>query len=254
MITFFRKIRQKLLTKNKFSKYLIYGIGEIVLVVIGILIAIQLNTWKATSDKNAAVLRHLDGLYSELNQDYERINTLYEFYSDRTNSMQLLLNSNNQKIILSNFELGQLFNSSLEYKKYSNKKSSYISLINSGLINKIDNEKLINQIIKYYESPYLTWSTEIYGGISESIDYNQSDIYNSQDGLVNLHMNNSIPNWQLANEDYKTDYEALVQSKWAINILTKFLKQSNFIFKNLDSYRQMNDHLRKEIESYQNKG
>jgi hypothetical protein len=43
MIKFFRKIRQKMLTENKFSKYLLYAIGEIILVVIGILIALQIN-------------------------------------------------------------------------------------------------------------------------------------------------------------------------------------------------------------------
>ena len=43
MIKFFRKIRQRLLSENKFSKYLFYAIGEIVLVVIGILIALQVN-------------------------------------------------------------------------------------------------------------------------------------------------------------------------------------------------------------------
>jgi hypothetical protein len=45
MVKFFRKIRQKLLSENKFSKYFIYAIGEIVLVVIGILIALQINNW-----------------------------------------------------------------------------------------------------------------------------------------------------------------------------------------------------------------
>jgi hypothetical protein len=45
MIKFFRKIRQKLLTENKFSKYLIYAIGEILLAVIGILIALRINNW-----------------------------------------------------------------------------------------------------------------------------------------------------------------------------------------------------------------
>ena len=45
MIKFFRKIRQKLLSENKFSKYLIYAIGEIILVVIGILIALTINNW-----------------------------------------------------------------------------------------------------------------------------------------------------------------------------------------------------------------
>ena len=45
MIKFFRKIRQNLLSENKFSKYLIYAIGEIILVVIGILIALSINNW-----------------------------------------------------------------------------------------------------------------------------------------------------------------------------------------------------------------
>tara|TARA_R110002096_G_scaffold189424_1_gene370038 strand:+ start:7 stop:192 length:186 start_codon:yes stop_codon:yes gene_type:complete len=45
MIEFFRKTCQRMLTENKFSKYLIYAIGEIILVVIGILIALQMDNW-----------------------------------------------------------------------------------------------------------------------------------------------------------------------------------------------------------------
>lgn len=45
MIKFFRIIRQNLLSQNKFSKYLLYAFGEIILVMIGILLAIQANQW-----------------------------------------------------------------------------------------------------------------------------------------------------------------------------------------------------------------
>ena len=45
MIPFFRKIRKKMADDNKPLKYMRYAIGEIVLVVIGILIALQINTW-----------------------------------------------------------------------------------------------------------------------------------------------------------------------------------------------------------------
>lgn len=45
MIKFFRKIRYDLMEKNKTGKYLKYAIGEIILVVIGILIALQINNW-----------------------------------------------------------------------------------------------------------------------------------------------------------------------------------------------------------------
>jgi hypothetical protein len=45
MLRFFRQIRQRLLTDNKFGKYLLYAVGEILLVVIGILIALQVDNW-----------------------------------------------------------------------------------------------------------------------------------------------------------------------------------------------------------------
>jgi len=45
MIKFFKKTRKQLLGQNKVSKYLLYGLGEIILVVIGILIALSINNW-----------------------------------------------------------------------------------------------------------------------------------------------------------------------------------------------------------------
>ncbi len=250
MINLFRKIRKNLSSENKIGKYLLYASGEIILVVIGILIAIQLNSWKTETDENAEVLNDLNGLYAELNQDSERMDTLYAFYADKTDAIQRLLEYNDTSVQLSNHALGELFNSILEYKKFSSKRSTYLSMISGGYINKIKYKDLINEIIKYYESPYLTWSTEIYGNISESIDYSQTEIYHSNDGLIRLKRDNSIPNWTLNNDQYKSDYAKLVQSKWAIDILTNFLKQSNFIFINLKNYKELNDHLRKEIKEY----
>ena len=55
MIKFFRKIRQNLLMENKTGKYFKYAIGEIILVVIGILIALQINNWNSqrlSNDRN----------------------------------------------------------------------------------------------------------------------------------------------------------------------------------------------------------
>ena len=67
MIKFFRRIRKQLLTENKFSKYLLYAIGEIVLVVIGILIALQLNMW---SDDLKAQVQY-EGFTQQLKVDVE---------------------------------------------------------------------------------------------------------------------------------------------------------------------------------------
>jgi len=57
MIKFFRKIRQQLLAEGAVKKYLLYAIGEILLVVIGILIALQINNWNE-QQKIAQQTRH----------------------------------------------------------------------------------------------------------------------------------------------------------------------------------------------------
>ncbi len=66
MIKFFRKIRYDLMEKNKTGKYFKYAIGEIVLVVIGILIALQINNWNEKTRKyNAIAQNYLNSLKQE---------------------------------------------------------------------------------------------------------------------------------------------------------------------------------------------
>ena len=65
MIKFFRKIRQNLLMENKTSKYFKYAIGEIILVVIGILIALQINDWNENRKNSIAEQKLLNALLIE---------------------------------------------------------------------------------------------------------------------------------------------------------------------------------------------
>lgn len=75
MLKFFRKIRQNLIKENKASKYLLYAIGEIFLVVIGILIALQLNTWKEERQNTQVEINYLKGILTNLDQDIYNIET-----------------------------------------------------------------------------------------------------------------------------------------------------------------------------------
>ena len=74
MIKFFRKIRQKLLFGSKFSKYLVYAIGEIVLVVIGILIALQINNLNEAKKERNLERTYLLGILDDLRTDTTSIN------------------------------------------------------------------------------------------------------------------------------------------------------------------------------------
>ena len=74
MINFFRKIRQSLLSKNKLSKYLLYAIGEIALVMIGILLALQVNNWNEERKQLAYGQEILYELITELNKNISSFN------------------------------------------------------------------------------------------------------------------------------------------------------------------------------------
>ncbi|QBA63966.1 hypothetical protein [Muriicola soli] len=93
MIKFYRKIRQKLLSENKFGKYLAYAIGEIVLVVIGILIALYIN------NRNQIRLfeERTDILMNEVLLDLENLikasNYQLDFYSNKQIIFDLILNN-----------------------------------------------------------------------------------------------------------------------------------------------------------------
>jgi uncharacterized membrane-anchored protein YhcB (DUF1043 family) len=60
MINFFRKLRQRLLTEKNLTKYLLYAVGEIVLVVIGILIALQFNN---NSEREKRIQKEIEVLH-----------------------------------------------------------------------------------------------------------------------------------------------------------------------------------------------
>ena len=73
MITLFRRFRQRLLSENKFSKYLIYALGEIILVVIGILIALQINNWNEVHKSKAIEIQLLKQMKSDLQSNLKDV-------------------------------------------------------------------------------------------------------------------------------------------------------------------------------------
>lgn len=73
MIKFFRHIRKSLLMENKTGKYLKYAIGEIVLVVVGILIALQINTWNENRKERVEEQTILKQLQTEFKSNLEQL-------------------------------------------------------------------------------------------------------------------------------------------------------------------------------------
>lgn len=81
MIKFFRNIRQSLIMENKTGKYLKYAFGEIVLVVIGILIALQINNWNEVRKDHNRLINIYSLIYDDIENDKQELIGNLEFYT-----------------------------------------------------------------------------------------------------------------------------------------------------------------------------
>ena len=89
MIKFFRHIRQNLIMENKTSKYLKYAIGEIVLVVIGILIALQINNWNEKKNDQSIEKDYMQNMLEDLQNDL----TIYKNFQKSNSEIYTLIDS-----------------------------------------------------------------------------------------------------------------------------------------------------------------
>ncbi|TVZ60163.1 hypothetical protein NA63_2713 [Flavobacteriaceae bacterium MAR_2010_105] len=150
MIKFFRRIRQNLITENKFSKYLLYAIGEIVLVVIGILIALSLNNWNEKQNLKAEEIKLLKEMKVALLSDKADIISNIEEHSSAAKSCAILLTAISNKLPY-NDSLDFHFANALNTTKFSQISSPYETLKIKGP-DLIENDSLRLFLNDYYDN------------------------------------------------------------------------------------------------------
>ncbi|MFC3879783.1 DUF6090 family protein [Algoriphagus namhaensis] len=150
MISFFRKIRQKLLQQNRVTRYLVYALGEIVLVTIGILIALQINTWnEQRKDSNREKLI-LQNLHSEFIGNKEKILATIELHEAILGTTKGLMKLFKQPdSILNTYNLDSLLERSISFRDISTSQSAIEDLISSGNLNLISSENLRKLIFEW---------------------------------------------------------------------------------------------------------
>ncbi|MDT7833189.1 DUF6090 family protein [Flavobacteriaceae bacterium S356] len=140
MIKIFRNIRKQFIKDGKTSSYLKYAIGEIALVVIGILLALQINNWNEQSKKNDLREKYLLSLIEDLKQDTTLVKSQYSFYKNDTIKLQSQIrrikkykNSIDTVKKIARYE----FDTNIQLiTTFSNK--TYQTLINTGNIDLVD--------------------------------------------------------------------------------------------------------------------
>ncbi|ASV31975.1 DUF6090 family protein [Maribacter cobaltidurans] len=151
MIKFFRKIRRRLLADNRIGKYLLYAIGEIALVVIGILIAMQLNNWnehqKQIKLENEYYCRLLEDAILDIEQTSNLLTLAQDRLSASNQAVRLLLNGNVQKVEIGN----QIFLSTKAiYSDFKPNNSAYEDLKSGANLNIIGDKSIIKALNQYF--------------------------------------------------------------------------------------------------------
>ncbi len=153
MIKFFRKIRQNMIKDNRTSKYLLYAIGEIILVVIGILIALQINNWNIDTQNKKQEQQILAQLLTEYSSNLEQIHQKIDIRIDMLNSSYSLLGyrtETNHQNMADSID-AHLFRISLR-PTFDPELGVTNELINSGKLYLLENSTLRNEISSYSSS------------------------------------------------------------------------------------------------------
>ena len=177
MLPFFRKIRYRLARDNQFLKYTRYAIGEIVLVVVGILIALYINNWNESKKEREFELEMLQEVAKSLDKDKNYLGMLTRRNEVKENALQTM----HQMI-----ESGESYPDPVLLKTYNDLTNRSFFIYNSGAyesiksagMDKISNDSVRAGLIELYESHIPT--------ITEIMHYFQDYQYSNQD-LIGLH-------------------------------------------------------------------
>ncbi|TBW28304.1 DUF6090 family protein [Gramella sp. KN1008] len=199
MIKFFRNIRHKLLRENRFTRYLIYAVGEIILVVIGILIALQINNWneaRKESMREKKLLSNLNEEFRDNLQDLDSIGTEVNKVIQSLEKVFGLFDQTPENV--NNDSLDLWLSRALSSPNW--KPSDYLlnNLNSSGSITELKNEKLKLLLYK--------WARQH----NEMIEVQQRTERTGEEIIAHLKEYGSLRNVDVAGENFEYPKSRLV--------------------------------------------
>jgi hypothetical protein len=236
MIKFFRKIRQRLITENKVSKYLLYAFGEIVLVVIGILIALTINNWNENRKLKVYEITILVEIKENLIKSKKEVSLAIED-DKRWQACIIKILDYLDKRKDYNPSLNQCFGSYYWSSTVQFSSSAYEELKTKG-IEIISNKKLRREITTMYDLRFDVIESEVEVWDSQLLS---STIYPLHTRLFRKYFPDS---WSVFKDEYAkpTNYEKLLDNDTFKNLLSELISLRNYSI-------VINESLEKDLES-----
>ena len=231
MIKFFRKIRRNLLSEGKTGKYFKYAIGEIVLVMIGILLALQVNTWNEEIKERNIEQEYLTDLLEEMNYNFselERVMLLNQKNNEA--AMELIKYTGPQKPVISEKLFETLIFRAMQREVQYRPNSGVIDeIISSGKLSIFESKK-IRKIVS-------SWS-----GLMLRVRFQEGELNGPRMDLLKImnvdgNMKNAVSNvfgdaFEFSKSKFKSSNLSLLQSNRFENKLVGFIGTSKFLNSN----------------------
>ena len=220
MMKFFNHIRRKLAAENKVMAYLRYAIGEILLVVIGILIALQINNWNE-GRKNAAIEEEIiSNLHEEFLRNKIVLKEVREVLNKSGQSCYRLMNlMNKDRNYLSAYNIDSLLYYALDFNSFNPSSNVFTEVLQSGRLGLIENKNLVSSLFdwqrmldnnRYTYTIYQKFIEEqIMPYLNDNISFKNLDKY-------------SPMQWKQPTE-FKTDYSVIFTDRKFENLLDNHL-------------------------------
>lgn len=238
MFRFFRKIRYKLLDEGHLSKYTYYAIGETMLVVIGILIALQINNWNEERKTKSEEIEILKQISIDLESTINEFERLLKFDQSIIEANTFVLELLNDVDSTYDDSMARQFGLINRYGSFSPTRLTYESISNSGS-SIISNINVRNSIIKLYDS---TFNTQL----EDTADYLLLQ-FTETTFIINRHFStgesviDKIPN----------DFESLKTDQEYKNLVTLLSAESRLMLryhkKMLDETKTVKDQINEEV-------
>ncbi|MEM8508673.1 MAG: DUF6090 family protein [Bacteroidota bacterium] len=257
MIKFFRRIRQQLISVNppegtpstragKLSKYLMYAVGEIILVVIGILIALQINNWNERRKATQKEELYLAEIKSSLRADSLQVRDILLFNKEKVKIVQgfmrifsdTLTNEERSGII------EKYFIPFTEYRTFVPNKTAWNNLITSESLNLVQNRELRTLLMEYYDFDYASSVQERIKTMNRKVvDENFPKFFTREYVMENLKMSTQLPasdestihlNQTFLSDLFGITYLIRVQDQGLENISTNIAEALELIVKRLE--------------------
>lgn len=154
MINFFRRIRRKLIDEENLKKYFFYGIGETLLVVLGILIALQINNWNSKQIDKIKESAYIEDIVKDLSRDTTIIGSNFlKIIERKKNALRKVKNhlietpsKFDTLVFLKEVGIAGIFSK----RELLLNNSTYTELISTGNFRVISDKELRKKLINYY--------------------------------------------------------------------------------------------------------